>query len=121
MNINVDQDDYEICFIRPGEIDVHIKVSSKAVTFKPGSVCICELEADDCGEYDLLIKTMEELGKRNSIHLWVVQNWLKLLKILVKITCIWLIIERVPKQLGLFHIVLHKLDEKNWSKNFKNT
>ena len=66
MNVNIDQDDYEICFIRPGEIDVHIKVSSKAVTFKPGSVCICELEADDCGEFDLLIKTMEELGKRPS-------------------------------------------------------
>ena len=32
----------------------------------PGSVCICELEADDCGEFDLLIKTMEELGKRPS-------------------------------------------------------
>ena len=61
-----DHDDYEICFFRPGEIDVHIKVSSKAVTFKPGSVCICELEADDCGEFDLLIETMKELGKRPS-------------------------------------------------------
>ena len=51
---------------RPGEIDVHIKVSSKAVTFKPGSVCICELEADDCGEFDLLIGTMKELAERQS-------------------------------------------------------
>ena len=70
-----DHDDYEICFFRPGEIDVHIKVSSKAVTFKPGSVCICELEADDCGEFDLLIRTMEELPERQSrlrdVLLWI--------------------------------------------------
>ena len=83
MNINVDQDDYEICFIRPGEIDVHIKVSSKAVTFKPGSVCICELEADDCGEFDLLIKTMEELGKRPS-RLRDVLMWFRIPEFIVQ-------------------------------------
>ena len=50
-------------------------MSSKAVTFKPGSVCICELEADDCGEFDLLIRTMEELPERQSrlrdVLLWI--------------------------------------------------
>ena len=53
---------------------MHIKVSANSVTFKPGSVCICELEADDCGEFDLLIRTMGNLVNRptkiRDVLLW---------------------------------------------------
>ena len=39
-------------------------MSVNSVTFKPGSICVCELESDDCGEFELLIRTMEELLSR---------------------------------------------------------
>ena len=49
-------------------------MSVNSVTFKPGSVCVCELESDDCGEFDLLIRTMADLlyrpTKLSDVLLW---------------------------------------------------
>ena len=61
---------------RPGEIDVHVDVSSQSVTFKPGRGCICEMEADDCGEFELLIEIMKDLENRRTT-LRDVLLWLK--------------------------------------------
>ena len=60
---------------RPGEIDVHVDVSSKSVSFKPGKVYSCELVSDDCGEFDLLIELMKDLENRRTtlrdVLLWI--------------------------------------------------